>query len=145
MTNYAWHLSNGRLGYGDGREIVPGMILACKPEDIGLCDYGFHFCEDILNTLHYGNGSILSLVACEGRVIKGNDKSVCSQRRHLAVADITTILHEFSCWCAEQALALIDNPDPRSVAAIAAKRAWLRGEIDDNELAAARSSAYAAP
>ena len=54
------------------------------------------------------------------------------------------VLHEFGCWCAEQALALIDNPDPRSVAAIAAKRAWLQGEITDEQLAAARAAARAA-
>lgn len=55
------------------------------------------------------------------------------------------ILHEFACRCAEEALKLVENPDPRSVAAIAAKRAWLRGEINDGQLAAARDAArYAA-
>ena len=53
-------------------------------------------------------------------------------------------LHEFSCRCAERALARIDNPDPRSLAAIAAKRAWLRGEISDDELKAAQAAALAA-
>jgi hypothetical protein len=51
------------------------------------------------------------------------------------------ILHEFACRCAERALARVDNPDPRSVAAIEAKRAWLRGEITNDELAAARAAA----
>src|SRR5690606_30353392 len=51
------------------------------------------------------------------------------------------VLHEFACLCAEQALALVDTPDPRSVAAIATKRAWLRGEATDDELAAARDAA----
>ena len=54
------------------------------------------------------------------------------------------ILHEFACRCAERALAMVDNPDPRSVTAIEAKRAWLRGEITDNELAAASAAARAA-
>lgn len=44
------------------------------------------------------------------------------------------ILHEFACRCAEMALSLVEEPDPRSIAAIEAKRAWLRGEIDDKEL-----------
>lgn len=52
------------------------------------------------------------------------------------------ILHEFACRCAEDALSLVDTPDPRSVAAIAAKRAWLRGEIDDEALVSARSAAW---
>lgn len=54
------------------------------------------------------------------------------------------VLHEYACRCAEYALSLIDNPDPRSAAAIEAKRKWLRGEIDDSALAAARDSASAA-
>ena len=51
------------------------------------------------------------------------------------------IMHEFACRCAEEALKLVESPDPRSVAAIAAKRAWLRGEINDEQLAAARDAA----
>ena len=56
------------------------------------------------------------------------------------------ILHEFACDQAEFALSLVDNPDPRSVAAIETKRRWMRGEATDAELAAAceaaRSAAY---
>ena len=47
------------------------------------------------------------------------------------------ILHEFACRCAEYALSFVDNPDPRSIAAIDAKRKWLRSEIKDKELRAA--------
>ena len=52
------------------------------------------------------------------------------------------ILHEFGCWCAEQALLKIANPDPRSVQAIEVKRRWIRGEAADDELAAARDAAW---
>ena len=51
------------------------------------------------------------------------------------------LLHEFACRCAEYAFTFVENPDPRSVAAIEAKRAWLRGEITGVELAAARDAA----
>lgn len=51
------------------------------------------------------------------------------------------LLHEFACRCAEYALTFVENPDPRSVAAIEAKRAWLRGEITDDELDAALAAA----
>ncbi len=54
------------------------------------------------------------------------------------------ILHEFACRCAEQALAAFGDADPRLVAAISAKRAWLRGEVSDQELAAAQAAASAA-
>ena len=56
------------------------------------------------------------------------------------------ILHEFACRCAEAALMQERKagrePDPRSWAAIEAKRKWMRGEIDDNELRAARDTAW---
>ena len=51
-------------------------------------------------------------------------------------------LHEFACRCAEEALKRVDNPDPRSVAAIESKRKWLRGEISDEELTAASAAAW---
>ena len=51
------------------------------------------------------------------------------------------ILHEFACRCAEYALSFVESPDPRSIAAIEAKRKWLRGKITDAELHAARASA----
>ena len=54
------------------------------------------------------------------------------------------ILHEFACRCAEKALTLVDNPDQRSIDAIAAKRAWMRGEITDEQLDAAGSAAWSA-
>ena len=52
------------------------------------------------------------------------------------------ILHEFACRCAEYALSFVESPDPRSIAAIEAKRKWLRGEITDAELAAACDAAW---
>ena len=51
------------------------------------------------------------------------------------------ILHEFACRCADREIARIGKPDSRSVAAIEAKRKWLRGEISDDELDAAWDAA----
>ena len=51
------------------------------------------------------------------------------------------ILREFACRCAERALSRIDKPDERSVAAIEAKRKWMRGEISDDAMAAERAAA----
>lgn len=51
------------------------------------------------------------------------------------------MLHEFACRCAEYALSFVASPDPRSIAAIVAKRKWLRGEITDAELYAAWAAA----
>ena len=55
-----------------------------------------------------------------------------------------SMLHEFACVCAEYALSLIDNPDPRSIKAIEVKRAWIRGEATNEELETARYARDAA-
>ena len=52
------------------------------------------------------------------------------------------IMHEFACRCAERALSKVDNPDQRSIAAISAKRAWLKGEITDEQLSTAWGAAW---
>ena len=52
------------------------------------------------------------------------------------------ILHEFACRYAEYSLSFVASPDPRSIVAIEAKRKWLRGEITDAELYAARDAAW---
>lgn len=51
-------------------------------------------------------------------------------------------LHEFACICAERALTLAEVKDERCRNAIKAKRAWLRGEISDDELDAAWAAAW---
>jgi len=50
----------------------------------------------------------------------------------------------FAVWCARQALALIDNPDPRSVAACDVAERYANGAATAEELAAARAAAWAA-
>jgi hypothetical protein len=68
------------------------------------------------------------------------------------MADATNVLHEFACRCAEDALELIDNPDPRGMAAIQEERDWLaRRSIElaliagsDKNLAEARAMAMTA-
>jgi len=52
-------------------------------------------------------------------------------------------LHLLACDFADAALELIESPDPRSVAAVQAKRYWVAGDITDNELATARAAAWA--
>ena len=58
------------------------------------------------------------------------------------------IFHLWACWCAERALKRERKagrePDQRSWAAIEAKRRWVRGEISDKDLTAARDAAWAA-
>ena len=51
-------------------------------------------------------------------------------------------LHEFGLWCAEQVRHLMT--DPRSIAALDAKRAWLDGEISDEQLKEVKRAAQTA-
>jgi hypothetical protein len=144
MTNiYAWHFIK-EDGTAHGGYVPPSDKQEKFSGEIQLCNSGLHASERIIDALQYANGSILRRVVCSGEVVRGADKLVCTQRKELWRIDATVILHEFACWTVEQAISLIDNPDPRSVAAIQAKRDWLAGKITDIELDAARDAAWAA-
>jgi len=141
----AWHFlsEDKRLGYGDGRLVEVGETLECEGE-LALCDNGMHGSVRLIDALHYASGPIVCRVEIEGDVIESEDK-LCGRRRTvLWMLDATRLLHEFACACAEDALALVEQPDERSVEAIEAKRKWLNGEVTDEELASARAASWAA-
>jgi hypothetical protein len=87
-----------------------------------------------LDALRDAKGTIICQLGLSGEV--------------LAMADATKTLHEFACWCAEQALLREREagrePDKRSWAAIETKRKWLKGKVTDGELDAASVAADAA-
>ena len=147
-----WHFLDGegrllQVGKHHGRRRVmkPGLVLHVPPPVV-MCERGLHSSRRPLDALYYTSGDKLcvSRVLSWGEVAEQPDKLVAEYREVISVHDCMAILHEFACLCAEDALALIENPDPRSVAAIAAKRAWLAGELDGKGLAAARDAARAA-
>jgi len=138
----AWHFLAGdkRLGYGDGRLVEVGQTLECEGKP-ALCSNGMHGSVRLVDALRYASGPIVCRVEIAGDIVESDDK-LCGRRRTvLWMLDATRLLHEFACACAEDALALVERPDARSVEAIAAKRKWLRGEITDGELDAARTAA----
>jgi hypothetical protein len=144
----AWHFlyEDKKLANGDGRLVVAGETLTHEGS-IELCERGLHASRRALDALQYAPGPIVCRVECSGDVIEGGDKLVCTHRKALWLADATAALHEFACLCAESVLHLCGD-DPSPAAAIVAKRAWLRGEISDQELdaavVAARAAAWAA-
>jgi hypothetical protein len=97
-----------------------------------------HASRHALDALQYAEGTVICQLGLSGEV--------------LAMADAMIVLHEFMCWCAEQALLrereARREPDPKSWTAIETKRKWLKGEANDAELdvasAAARDAAWAA-
>jgi len=141
----AWHFirEDKKLGYSDNRIVKTGRTYKCKGALV-LCENGLHGSKRLIDALYYAPGPILCRVELSGEIIHSHDKSVARIRTVLKLQDISTILHEFACRCAEDALALIDKPDDRSIAAIQAKRDWLKGKITDQGLAAAWDAADAA-
>lgn len=145
VSMLGWHFlkEDRRLGYEDGRLVEAGKTYRAKGKLL-LCENGMHASARILDALQYAPGAICCRVELVGRVVEDKDKAVGRARRVIAMVDATKTLHGFACLCAEDALRLVDSPDPRSIAAIQAKRDWLAGKISDAELAAARAAAWAA-
>ena len=138
-----WHFlqENRRLRYGSKEIVEVGGVYRCEGP-ITLCRNGMHASKRAIDALGYAPGPVVCRVDLTVDIVTGNDKFAGRERRVLKMVDATAILHEFGCRCAEDALALIDKPDPRSVAAIQAKRDWLAGKITGDELAAARYAAW---
>jgi hypothetical protein len=140
-----WHFlrEDKRLRWGSTEIVKPGKWLRVEG-DLLMCEHGLHASKRAIDALEYAPGPIICRVELRGDMIHDTDKSVARERRVVWMADATYTLHEFACRCAEDALARIENPDPRSIAAIAAKRAWLKGDITDHQLDAAGAAAWAA-
>ena len=83
--------------------------------------------------------SALDVLALDG--VSNEDKLWAVLREEFIDAPV---LHEYACRCAEYALTFVREPDSRSIAAIEAKRKWLRGEISNDDLTAARAACDAA-
>ena len=83
--------------------------------------------------------SALDVLALDG--VSNTDKLWAVLREEFIDAPV---LHEYACRCAEYALTFVREPDSRSIAAIEAKRKWLRGEISNDDLTAAWAAADAA-
>ena len=151
-TIQAWHFMRGdrKLQFTHNNErgvkIRKGQTLTVEPP-LGMCYNGLHASIKPLDALGYcpperkREGLVICRVELSGQ-IKHEDNKLCAERRKvLWWARCENVLHEFACLCAEDALALIDSPDPRSAAAIKAKREWVKGVISDEQLAAAREAA----
>ena len=111
---------------------------------IKIYSHGMHGSRKVLDALGYSAGPILTLCEVWGEFAEQSDKIVAEYRRPLWGKDISTELNEWACCNAEVALLVAEIEDSRCWEAIEAKRAWLRGEISDKELAAARAAALAA-
>ena len=143
MTTYTgYHFSNGRERYGSRRKIEAGKTYRVKGPPV-LCEHGLHASASIIDALGYAptDAKYASLVDLGGTVELDTDKAVATERTVIWMVDVERTLHEFACWCAEQALKVERKagrePDKRSWEAIRVKCLWLKGKATDKELAAA--------
>lgn len=94
----------------DGRPIPePGVTLE-HDGSLELCRSGLHASLDPFDALQYAPGSYLHRVKCEGEIIYGDDKLVCTKRTIIATVDATSMLRDFARWCALQVIHLWDAP-----------------------------------
>ena len=140
----AWHFlkPDKKLRFDPHTKIRTGQTVKCDPDKLSLCSYGLHASVNPLDALSFVDweNAIICRVELSGKILEGDDKLCASSRKVLWMAKADTVMHEFSCWCAEQVIPIWTKQypnDKRPQQAIDAKRLWLRGRITDQELAAA--------
>lgn len=141
----AWHwVSADRMTRFEPRvPIVAGETLRVDPP-VEMCNHGLHASVRALDALQYAPGPIICRVRLSGEIVQGDDKLVASERTVLWMYDASAVLHEFACCVAEAALLFADVTNDAFWQAIEDKRAWLRGEIDDAQLAVSWAAARVA-
>ena len=133
----AWHFVKEDLvpaSCTKGIKAFVGQVRKHKGP-LALCESGLHASIKPLDALHYATSTTVCRVVCSGRVHRGTDKLVCSNRKVLAIVDTTEMLQEFSRWCALQVIHLWDAPP-------VVKEYLLTG--DKSRRAAAEDAAWAA-
>ena len=149
----AWHFVNQArtLNYGEPLAVEAGYIYSIgASETVDLCSVGMHASRRAIDALKYAPGPIICRVRVWGDVAESADKIAGRHREVLWMADATTVLHRFACWCVRNTPTGNGKTtwglltDPRSRAAIETKERWLDGTATDAELAAARAAASAA-
>ncbi len=104
MIAYHFLAADGRLR--DGRDAPADGVKLVFPDAPILCERGLHASLDPFDALQYAPGPILCRVECDGHIIRGNDKLVCTERTILARADASERLRYFARM---QALSVVDK------------------------------------
>jgi len=147
MNDLYWHFLGGdrRMRYPPYTLVEAGQTYTAEGP-LAICQNGMHACAQVLDALCYAPGGVVCRVRLSGERVADADMVCARERTVLWMADAGMLLHEFACAVAERALAEVAARgmpvDQRLVAAIAAKRAWLRGELSNAGLDAAREGAW---
>ena len=104
-----WHFVGEKLR--DGRPVPKdGEVLVFDQAPI-LCQQGLHASLHPFDALQCAPGATLCLVECDGEIINGEDKLVCTQRTILARMDATEMLRYFARMQALSVAHLWESPD----------------------------------
>jgi hypothetical protein len=131
-----WNLPQARYP-GEWMPEIEGELVVCKN--------GYH----LVRFDHVLDWAAPELYEAEykGEHIEKDDKIVVRQARLIRKVDTWNerTLRLFAVWCAREALALVDNPDPRSADAVSVAERYANGNATDRELSEANAAArYAA-
>jgi hypothetical protein len=142
MNDLYWHfLREDRCMQHPPHTLVEAGSTYTAVGPLWLCGNGMHASVQAIDALEYAPGNIVCRVRLGEERVSDTDKVCARERTVLWMADAAPVLHEFSCLLAQRALDHATErghpPDPRSTAVLVAKRAWLRGELDDAALDAA--------
>jgi hypothetical protein len=123
----------------------PGDWMPEVTGDLVPCENGYHAAQDA-QVLKWFGPRLFEIEAQPGsEAVQASDKVVMRGPVRL-VREFTTwnerTARLFAVWCARQALALVDNPDPRSVAACDVAERYANSEASKDELAAAWAAAW---
>jgi len=122
----------------------PGAWTTPIEGKLEACANGYHL-TDFKHWRDWRNKEMYE-VEYKGRALKNGDKYVVRQARLVKRVEKWNdrTLRLFAVWCARNALAIVKNPDPRSVNAVDVAEKFVNGKATKNELAAAEAAADAA-
>jgi hypothetical protein len=104
-------IENGVPVMRDGTPIKIGKKYTLNPDEIEMCEWGFHGSVDPLDALMYARGNYISIRELSGKIIKGGDKVVASECMHVAGFDGEEMLRKFARLCALDVVRLWGAPD----------------------------------
>lgn len=90
----AWHFVGDKLR--DERDVPADGVKLVHDGAVVLCKSGLHASLDAFDALDYAPGNILCEVECNGEIVCGLDKLVCSERTIIRRVDFTEALQEFA-------------------------------------------------
>ena len=113
---------------------------------LAMCDQGFHYCKDALDSLEYIYGDRWFIVEARGEEQTDGNKTVACEMRLVREIPMKAVAVRFALACAGMVLDKFESKYPdvdRPRKAIEAAKAWLDNPTEANR-SAARSAASAA-